>query len=79
MRLIVFAVYLGIGAILHAAVVGSTFDWSSAWTFAWLFAWPIMLIITFGVVIAGAIVVIALAYTGWSWLKEIAGWKERRR
>jgi hypothetical protein len=55
MRLIGFAIYLGIGAMLHAAVIGSTFDWSSAWTFAWLFAWPIMLAITFlwvGVLIA---------------------------
>ena len=51
MRLIFFAIYLAIGAMLHAIVVGSTFDWSSTWTFAWLFGWPIMLFVIFGAII----------------------------
>jgi hypothetical protein len=51
MRLIVFAIYLGIGAMLHALFVGPQFDWSSAWTFGWLFGWPIMLLITGGFII----------------------------
>ena len=48
MRLIGFAIYLGIGAMLHAMFVGPHFDWSSAWTFGYLLGWPIMLFIWFG-------------------------------
>jgi hypothetical protein len=53
MRLTGFAIYLGIGALLHAVFVGATFDWSSAWTFGWLFGWPIMLFIAFWAVALG--------------------------
>ena len=48
-----FAIYLGIGAMLHAIFVGAHFDWSSAWTFGWLFGWPIMLLLSLGVVVIG--------------------------
>ena len=79
MRLVGFAIYLGIGAMLHAAVIGSTFDWSSAWTFAWLFGWPIMLLATFGMFVVTAAIVIGLGYAAWSWLVVYAGWQEKRR
>lgn len=79
MRLICFAIYLGIGAILHAAIIGSAFDWSSAWTFAWLFAWPIMLCITFGAMMIAAAIVCVIIWMAWSWLETIAYWRERRR
>lgn len=42
MVLVGVAIYLGIGAMLHALFVGAHFDWMSAWTFGWLFGWPIM-------------------------------------
>lgn len=61
--LIRVGLYLGIGAILHAFVIGPHFDWSSAWTFAWLFAWPIMLIIWFWI-ISITIGVVALLVIG---------------
>jgi biotin transporter BioY len=79
MRLIAFAIYLGIGAMLHALFVGAQFDWTSAWTFGWLFGWPIMLFVagwTFALIVCvGA----GIAYAIWSWLESIAEWRERRR
>lgn len=78
MRLVGFAIYVGIGAMLHAAVIGSTFDWSSAWTFAWLFAWPLMLAMTFiwfGVLAA---VGIGIFWAAWSWLETYANWRVGR-
>lgn len=45
--IISFAAYIGFGALLHALVVGPTFDWSSAWTIGWLLGWPIALVVTF--------------------------------
>lgn len=79
MKLIGFAIYVGIGAMLHAGVVGSTFDWSSAWTFAWLFAWPIMLLLTF--VWFGVLVAIGcgMIWVAWSWLDMYANWRVKRR
>lgn len=79
MRLIFFAIYLGIGAMLHALFVGATFDWTSAWTFGWLFGWPIMLVITGGVFILAVAIGIGLIWAAWSWLETIAHWRERRR
>ena len=78
MRLIFFAIYIAIGAMLHAIVVGSTFNWSSTWTFAWLFGWPIMLFVTFGAIILFGILVIGLAWAAWEWLKTLAEWRVRR-
>ena len=60
MRLIGFAIYLGIGAMLHALFVGSTFDWTSAWTFGWLLGWPIMIFISFWAIILTVSVVLGL-------------------
>lgn len=79
MRLILFAIYLGIGAMLHAIFVGAQFDWTSAWTFGWLFGWPLMLIATFGVAILAGLIVVGLCWAGWTWLETIAHWRERRR
>ncbi len=79
MRLVSFAIYLGIGAMLHAMFVGATFDWTSAWTFGWLFGWPIMLFITFGVALIGVLIGVGLLVALWSWLDTIAAWRERRR
>lgn len=79
MRLMIFALYIAIGAMLHAVVVGSQFDWSSAWTFAWLFGWPIMLVVTFGAVILIGFLVAGGLYAAWEWLKTIAQWRERRK
>ena len=58
-----FAIYLGIGAMLHALFIGAHFDWSSAWTFGWLFGWPIMLFIPLGA-IALAVIAVILAICG---------------
>jgi hypothetical protein len=79
MRLIVFGLYLGFGAMLHALIVGPIFDWSSAWTFGWLFGWPLMLIFTFSAAMIFAGIVIAVVWIGWEWLKTIAHWREKRR
>lgn len=79
MRLIIFAIYLGVGAMLHALFVGAQFDWTSAWTFGWLFGWPIMVVITFG---AGILAIIALMFAlvvVWSWFDMLARWREKRR
>lgn len=79
MRLIIFAIYLGIGAMLHALFVGAQFDWSSAWTFGWLFGWPIMLFMASWVLLLGGLLVAGLCWAGWEWLKIIATWREKRR
>lgn len=50
-QIIRLGVYLGIGALLHAIFVGPHFDFTSAWTFGWLLGWPIMLIISFWLVV----------------------------
>lgn len=79
MRLIFFAIYLGIGAMLHALFIGAQFDWTSAWTFGWLFGWPIMLVITGGAFILMVAVMVGLCWAGWTWLETIAHWREKRR
>lgn len=79
MRLISFAVYIAIGALLHALVVGATFDWSSAWTFAWLFGWPIMLFVTFGAFVVMAAIVCVLIWAAWTWLDTFAHWRAGRK
>lgn len=79
MRLIIFAVYLGIGAMLHALFVGAQFDWSSAWTFGWLLGWPIMVVLTTWTLLIGAAVVVGIIAALWMWLETIAEWRERRR
>lgn len=79
MRLIGFAIYLGIGAMLHALFVGAQFDWTSAWTFGWLFGWPIMLFIVGWTVVLSAGIIIGLVYLAWSWLEAIANWRVKRR
>lgn len=78
MRLVCFAIYLGIGAMLHALFVGAHFDWSSAWTFGWLFGWPIMLIITLWAFALVACVGGGIIWACWCWLETIAQWRERR-
>jgi hypothetical protein len=55
--------YLGIGALFHALFVGAHFDWSSAWTWVWLVCWPVMLVITFWVIIA-VIIIATLVVVG---------------
>jgi len=72
MALIGLAIYLGIGAMLHALFVGPHFDWSSAWTFGWLLGWPIMgllALFAFGL----AVMAIVLPIVG------ISEWNEKRR
>lgn len=77
MRLIIFAIYLGIGAMLHALFVGAQFDWSSAWTFGWLFGWPIMLVGATWVFAIGVAVVVGIVWACWAWLEAIAKWHRR--
>lgn len=79
MRLIGFAIYLGIGAMLHAMVLGPTFDWSSAWTFGWLFGWPLMLFIWFWAGILMIAVAIGLVCAVYAWLGVIGRWQARRK
>src|SRR3569832_1647739 len=74
MRLIGLAIYLGMGAMLHALFVGPHFDWSSAWTFGWLLGWPIMVVISFWTVIIGVAVLGAIVACLWWWLETIAEW-----
>jgi hypothetical protein len=71
--LVALAVYLGIGALLHALMVGPHLDWWSAATWGWLIGWPAAVAIAFwglvlGVAALGAVVVfvvwICLAITG---------------
>ena len=78
MRMIVFAVYVAIGAMLHALIIGSAFDWSSAWTFAWVLGWPIMLVVTFSTVILIGGTIFCAVYVTWEWLKSIATWRVNR-
>ena len=79
MRLIGFAIYLGIGAMLHALFVGPHFDWASAWTFGWLLGWPIMIFISFWTLLIGAAVAIGIIVALYMWLQAIAEWRERRK
>jgi biotin transporter BioY len=72
MRLVAFAIYLGIGAMLHAVFNGATFDWTSAWTFGWLFGWPIMLFIVGGGFILALLVVLVGTAIIWSWLDTLS-------
>lgn len=44
------SIYLGVGVLCHVLFVGSHLDWSLAWTWLWVFGWPVMLIITFWIV-----------------------------
>jgi hypothetical protein len=62
------AIYVGIGALLHAIFHSPQFDWSSAWTWGWLLGWPFMIFVAFWAVILGvallgtaAAVLVALA------------------
>lgn len=79
MRLIGFAIYVGMGAMLHALFVGAQFDWTSAWTFGWLFGWPIMLIVVGWAVILTALAIGAVCWVIWSWFEMIATWRDRRK
>lgn len=79
MKLILLAIYLGIGAMLHAVFVGPTFDWHSAWTFGWLFGWPVMFFITFWAGILGLAILGAVIGCLYWWLDTFAHWRERRR
>lgn len=69
--------YLGIGALCHAVVVGVHFDWTNAWTLAWLFAWPLMLFVTFWAVIVVGFIGIGVVYALWLWIGLIARWRAR--
>jgi hypothetical protein len=77
--LIGFAIYLGIGAMLHALFIGPQFDWSSAWTFGWLLGWPIMIVLTSWAFILVVAFAIGIGWCIWIWLETIAHWRERRR
>ena len=55
------ALYLGIGAMLHALIIGATFDWSSAWTWGVLFGWPILFTLA---VLALGLAIMALVFAG---------------
>jgi len=79
MKLIGFAIYLGIGAMLHALCVGPQFDWHSAWTFGWLLGWPIMLVISMWAFALMIVLVVGVGWAIWAWLEMIADWRERRR
>lgn len=79
MRLIFFAIYLGIGAMFHAIVLGPQFDWSNAWTFGWLFSWPLMLFIWFWAIGLVILFVAALIWAGYAWLQIVAEWRAKRR
>lgn len=74
MRLIGLAIYLGIGAMLHALFVGPHFDWSSAWTFGWLFGWPIMVTIATWTFAIGVAVAVGIGWCLWWYLSTFAEW-----
>jgi hypothetical protein len=78
-RLIGFAIYLGIGAMLHALFVGPHFDWASAWTIGWLLGWPIMAVITTWTALIAGAVIVGLLCCLWAWLETFAEWRVRRR
>lgn len=61
-RLFCLALYVGIGAFLHALILGASIDWHSAWSIAWLFAWPIMLIVSFWIAVACIAAAIAFVW-----------------
>ena len=79
MKLIGFSIYLGIGALLHAMVLGPKFDWSNAWTFGWLFGWPLMLFTWFWAAALVAAIIGGLIWAGYAWLQTIAEWREKRK
>lgn len=79
MKLVGFAIYLGIGALLHAVFIGPQFDWTSAWTFGWLLGWPIMLLISFWALIIGVAIVAGFGIAILAWIESIANWRARRR
>lgn len=79
MRLIGFAIYLGIGAMLHAIFIGATFDWTSAWTFGWLLGWPIMLFAAFWGAVLMLTVVVVICVVIYFWFEMIANWWDVRK
>lgn len=42
-----FALYIGAGAVCHAAFVGAAFNPTDSWSVAWLLFWPILLFFKF--------------------------------
>lgn len=69
--LVLLAIYLGIGAILHGMFYQDQFDWNSALTWGWLLGWPITLFVTFWVVFLAIVVIVIVgallfaAYDDW--------------
>jgi uncharacterized membrane protein len=69
--LILFAIYLGIGAFLHGVFYQTQFDWNSTLTYGWLLGWPIALFVTFWVVILIGFIIVIIGvvifttYDGW--------------
>ena len=51
--LIPVALYLGVGALCHAIMIGPQFDWSSAWTWGWLLGWPVAFVFAYWALIVG--------------------------
>lgn len=80
-------VYLGIGALCHALLLGPTFDRDSLWSWGWILAWPVGLIgLSAKWVGIGILVILGLALIAWvGWVLWKAAdnrlwlWKERRR
>jgi hypothetical protein len=56
----------GAGALLHAAIFGAELDWSSAWTWFFVFGWPIL--------VAGALLIAAIAICALIGLVALAIW-----
>lgn len=75
MRFVIFAIYLGIGAMFHAVFVGSQFDWQSAWTYGWLLGWPIMLVLG---VVGFAFALMPLVFL-WMGIDSFNEWRHRRK
>ena len=58
---VLLALYLGVGLVLHALFVGSNINPASVWSWLWLFGWPAMMAL-----VAAFILILVAAFVAWS-------------
>lgn len=77
------ALYLGVGALMHALFVSTQFDFSSALTWGWLLAWPliafVMVLSFLGLAGIAILVLFLIGAVFLTYYSKLQGWVRRRR